>query len=382
MIYVVREDDTLETIAAQYAREVSELSFINQIPYPYRLAVGEALLIPERNENDISRRTIQADGYAYPFISTWVLEQTLPYLSGLFVFSYGFTTSGELIPPNISEDFMIKKARNAEVSPILVLTPLGADGRFSNILIQTMVNDPAVKQNLIGNLIKKVQEKDYDGVDVDFEYIFAEDRDLFTEFVSELTARMRNIGKKVSVALAPKTSKDQKGLLYEGKDYGGLGAAADEVLLMTYEWGYTYGPAMAVAPLNKVRQVVEYALTEIPADKIKIGIANYGYDWTLPYIKGESKAVTIGNVEAVQIAIENGVPIQFDEVVRSPFFQYEKNGKTHEVWFEDVRSLQGKYDLITEFGLRGYGVWQIMRFFRAEWELSLENFRIDKNTKI
>lgn len=373
-IYVVREGDTLEEIARQYGREASLLSYVNQIPYPYRMAVGQALLIPEKRETNAFQKNIQADGYAYPFISNWVLEQTLPYLSGLFIFSYGFTTEGELIPPVKTEDFMLEKARNTGTSPILVLTPLDAEGRFSNYLIKRMVGDNAVKQNLIENLIKKVQEKNYDGVDVDFEYIFAEDRDLFTGFVAELTRQMRNIGKKVSVALAPKTSKDQQGLLYEGKDYGGLGAAADEVLLMTYEWGYTYGPAMAVAPLNKVRQVVEYALTEIPAAKIKIGIANYGYDWTLPYVKGESKAVTIGNVEAVQIAIENGAAIQFDEVTRSPFFQYEKDGKTHEVWFEDVRSLQGKYDLISEFGLRGYGVWQIMRFYRAEWELSLQNF--------
>lgn len=375
-IYVVQRGDTLEEIAKLYGRETSELSYVNQIPYPYKLAVGEAILIPERNENSSFNRTVQADGYAYPFISNWVLEQTLPYFSGLFIFSYGFTPEGELIPPNRSENFMIEKARQNDTSPVLVLTPLDSDGRFSNLLIKKMVNDNAVKQNLIDNLMETVQEKDYDGVDVDFEYIFAEDRNLFTGFVAELTESMRSIGKKVSVALAPKTSGDQKGLLYEGKDYGGLGAAADEVLLMTYEWGYTYGPAMAVAPLNKVRQVVEYALTEIPAEKIKIGIANYGYDWTLPYIKGESKAVTIGNIEAVQIAIANGAEIQFDQVVQSPFFQYEKDGKQHEVWFEDVRSLQGKYDLIKEFGLRGYGVWQIMRFFRAAWELSLENFKI------
>ena len=375
-IYVVRAGDTLEAIASEFNREVSELSEINQIPYPYRMAVGQALLIPERNENDVSRRSVQSGGYAYPFISNWVLDQTLPYLTKLFIFSYGFTTEGELIPPARSEDFMLEKAGQTGVLPILVLTPLGADGRFSNILIQRMVNDSTVKENLINHLLEVVQEKGYAGVDVDFEYILAEDRDLFTSFVAELSEAMREIGKTVSVALAPKTSADQQGLLYQGKDYGGLGAVADEVLLMTYEWGYTYGPAMAVAPLNKVRQVVEYALTEIPAEKINLGIANYGYDWTLPYVKGESKAVTIGNVEAVQIAIENGVEIQFDKVVRSPFFQYEKEGRTHEVWFEDVRSLQGKYDLIKEFGFRGFGVWQIMRFFRAEWELMLENFTI------
>ena len=233
-----------------------------------------------------------------------------------------------------------------------------------------------VKQTLIQNLLIAMETQNFQGVDVDFEYILSEDRDLFTAFVAELTEQMNQNGYRVSVALAPKTSADQKGLLYEGKDYRGLGEAANEVLLMAYEWGYTYGPAMAVAPLNKVRQVVEYALSEIPSEKIMLGIPNYGYDWTLPYVKGESKAVTIGNVEAVQIAIENNVAIQFDETAQSPYFLYEREGEEHEVWFEDVRSLQKKYELLNEYNLRGIGVWQIMRLFRAMWLLYADMFYV------
>ena len=87
---------------------------------------------------------------------------------------------------------------------------------------------------------------------------------------------------------------------------------------------------MAVAPLNKVREVVEYALTKIPASKINLGIPNYGYDWTLPFVQGASKAVTIGNIQAVQIAIANDASIQFDETAQSPYFQYFSEGLTHE----------------------------------------------------
>lgn len=84
--------------------------------------------------------------------------------------------------------------------------------------------------------------------------------------------------------------------------------------------------------------------------------------------------MTIGNVEAVQIAIANGVPIQYDDVAQSPFFSYEKDGVMHEVWFEDVRSLARKYELVYNYGLRGIGVWQIMRLFRAMWLLYEEFF--------
>lgn len=159
-----------------------------------------------------------------------------------------------------------------------------------------MVHSGEAKNRLIENLLVTMREKGYHGVDVDFEYILAEDRDAFTTFVAELTVRMNENGYEVSVALAPKTSATQPGLLYEGKDYGGLGAAANSVLLMTYEWGYTYSEPQAVAPINKVRQVVEYAISEIPISKINLGIPNYGYDWPLPYEKGVTKASTIGNV--------------------------------------------------------------------------------------
>jgi len=178
------------------------------------------------------------------------------------------------------------------------------------------------------------------------------------------------LGYEVIAALAPKISDTQRGLLYEGHNYQAIGDNADAVLLMTYEWGYTYGPPMAVAPIRNVRQVVEYALGIIPADKIFLGIPNYGYDWTLPYVKGESRARLISNVEAVKIAAENGVAIQFDEVSQSPWFKYtDGSGNEHEVWFEDVRSIQQKFIFIDEKGLRGAGYWNFMRLFQQNFSL-------------
>lgn len=141
-------------------------------------------------------------------------------------------------------------------------------------------------------------------------------------------------------------------------------------------WAYTYGPPVAVAPLNKVREVVDYAITRIPSEKLSLGIPNYGYDWTLPYVRGESKAKTIGNIEAVQIAIQNNAAIQFDPVAMSPYFHYYRDGQQHEVWFEDVRSLQAKFALVVEYELRGMGYWTIMQLFRANWLLLADTFLI------
>lgn len=372
-IYIVQPGDTVDSIAAEQDVPVDTILYNNQIPYPYRLALGQALLL-SMGEPEEDRPAVVTGGYAYPFISPYVLEQTLPYLNDLFVFSYGFTVDGNLIPPILDDSFMITAAHNYDTSPILTLTPFGPNGQFNNYLITRIVNDMDAQNQLIEQLVDTVLKKDFRGVDIDFEYILSQDRVAFAAFVANVRAAINEIGYPVSVALAPKIADDQPGLLYEGKDFALLGEAADSALLMTYEWGYTYGPPMAVAPLDKVRQVVEYAVTRIPPEKLNLGIPNYGYDWTLPFVRGESRARTIGNIEAIQIAIENHAAIQFDEMAMSPFFHYYREGKEHEVWFEDVRSLRAKFGLVEEYGLRGMGYWTVMQLFRANWLLLADTF--------
>lgn len=383
-IYVVQPEDTVDRIAEETRADAASIISTNQLEYPYRLAVGQALLVSKKNEylteaEKIRRRQISSSGYAYPFISSWVLEQTLPYLSELAVFSYGFTVEGELIHPTLDDGWMVRETLLAEAKPTLTLTPLGKDGHFNNSLVSALVRQQNVQLRLLRNLVRVMTEKGYQGVNIDFEYVLPEDRDYFTAFVEKTTNLLNQFGFYVTVALAPKYSDNQQGILYEGMDYKNLGQAANWVFLMTYEWGYTYGPPMAVAPVNQVRRVVEYALSRIPAYKICMGIPNYGYDWPLPFVRGTTKARTLGNIEAVQMAIFYGVPVQFDQTAQSPYFTYWQYGIEHQVWFEDVRSYQAKYNLAEEYSLRGVGIWQVNQLFRAGWELLDYRFQIEKN---
>ena len=282
------------------------------------------------------------------------------------------------MPPAFSPDRMIEAAWRGGVRPIMTLTPLGPDGRFNNALVTALIEDEAVQQRLIWSIGGELLEKGFAGVDIDFEYVESRDREGYARFVTLVNQMLTPFGYQVTVALAPKTSADQPGLLYEGIDYGLLGAAADRVMLMTYEWGYTYGPPMAVAPINMVRRVVEYAVTEIPREKISLGIPNYGYDWPLPYERGVTRATTISNKEAVALAVDHGVEILFDETAASPYFHYWQYGIRHEVWFEDVRSMKAKFDLIKLFGLTGAGYWQLMNLFRANWLMMEELFQVER----
>ncbi len=237
-IYTVKPGDTIDAIAASYKITTDTIIYNNQLSYPFRLAVGQALLL-STGASETDRRTVIAGGYAYPFIRRFTLTETLPYLTNLFVFSYGFTVTGELVPPALDDEWMISLAKENKTAPILTLTPFGPDGMFNNFLISVLVNDMEVQETFISNLLETIRSKGYEGVDIDFEYILSEDRVAFAEFVANVRHAVNGIGYPVSVALAPKTSDNQPGLLYGGKDYGLLGEAADSVLLMTYEWGYT-----------------------------------------------------------------------------------------------------------------------------------------------
>lgn len=371
--YTVQAGDTLQRIAAAFDTSVRQLwrnnPQLNGLP---ALRVGDTLTIDFDTERT---DTLSLNGYAYPFIDPAVLRRTLPYLSSLLIFSYGFEESGALIPAD--DAALLQAAATYDVPAVLVLTTLSRDGRFRSELATRLLTVPAVQQRLIDELMAVMEAKNYAGVDVDFEYVPVENAAAFAAFVRTLTARANAIGRSVSVALAPKTSADQAGLLYESHDYAALGGAADYALLMTYEWGYTYSEPMAVAPLPSVRRVLTFGVSQIAPQKIYMGIPNYGYDWPLPYVRGETRARTIQNAEAVDIARRYGAEILFDPVAQTPHFTYtDADGIAHEVWFEDARSVQQKLALIPQLGLFGAAYWTVMGWFPANWALANAQYYI------
>ena len=133
----------------------------------------------------------------------------------------------------------------------------------------------------------------------------------------------------------------------------------------SYEWGYTYGPPMAVAPIGAVRRVVEFALTQMEPGKILLGFPNYAYDWTLPFTAGATRAQSIGNEAAPLLAAQYGAEIQFDEQAQTPYFTYlDEAGQPHEVWFEDARSVVARLQLVGEYSLAGISIWTADKVYR------------------
>lgn len=362
-VYTIQNGDTIQSIADSFG--TTALQIVRNNSY----LLNENFLLPGRQivirYTEMEQRAIEIFGYAYGFIRDDILEESCLYIQELLPFSYGYNVDGTLIPMN--DDRLLAEANRFGLRKRMVITPLDVNERFNNQLVVMVLSDAVMRENLINNILQTMTDKGYQALDIDFEFIPGEFRDAYVAFIAEVRGRLSPQGYQVSVAVPPKTSDDQPGLLYEGIDYAGIGNAADTVFLMTYEWGYKFGPPMAIAPIPSVRRVLDYAVSVIPREKIDMGIPNYAYDWPLPYESGVTEAETIGNVEAVRRAFRYGARIQYDEQSQAPFFNYTLDGVEHVVWFEDVRSIIAKYDLIAEYGFRGGGYWNLMREFRQNW---------------
>lgn len=420
-LYVVKNGDTVHQIAGRYATPADDIIFANQLQNPDVLSVGQALIIPNRETRHTVKRgdtlysiahrygvslqrliaanpqianpsriypgqtvsipngggqmrEIIVNGYATDAGDS-TLNASLPYLTFLSPFSYRSDLSGNLTP---TFNLNLTLSGERRTANLLTLTNLLEAGGFSSQIAHAILTDQSVQDTFLENVEALLGQGGWYGVNVDFEYIYQFDRESYNQFLRRLTDRMHQLGYIVVTALAPKLSEDQQGLLYSAHDYAFHGQTADYVVLMTYEWGYTYGPAMAVAPLNMVRRVLDYATQAMPAGRILMGVPNYGYDWTLPFAQGTA-ARSLSNVDAVTLAGRVGASIQYDQAAQSPFFRYyDGEGRQHEVWFEDARSLRAKYALVSEYGLAGVSFWNLNNLFRTNF-IALESmFSVEK----
>lgn len=372
-VHKVLAGESLWKIGQRYGVTIEELSAANGIRNPALIYPGQMLQIPTRG-----KPIVEVNAYVEKLgqRGAELTEQVGDYLTYLSPFSYRVQLSGALQP--LDDSAAIAAAYGKRAVPMMVITNFEG-GNFSPDIAHAVVADAAVQNQLMMNIVSIMAQKGYMALNVDFEYVPPADKELYNTFLQRLVDTLHPLGYMVSSALAPKLSAAQAGTLYEAHDYEAHGRILDFVILMTYEWGWSGGPPRAVAPLNEVMKVVNYALTVIPANKIIMGIPLYGYDWTLPYVSGGRWAPTVSSQAAVERAAQYGAAIQYDESSQSPFFNYfDEEGKEHVVWFEDARSIQAKFDAVKRLKLRGISYWVLGVAFAQNWFALGENFTIKK----
>ena len=230
-VYTVRAGDTLYAIAQRFGTDVKTLWRNNpNLSGGSTLYPGQALVL---NQESMRTQSAAVLGYAYPSAQETALRGILPYASALCPFTYGITEDGGLIAP--ADGHLTALALEYGVQPLLHLSTLAEGGGFSALHAQAVLESDALRARLIAETVAQMRRGGYGGVDVDFEFLGAELADAFAGFLGELRAAVHAAGGTVVCALAPKTSAEQRGVLYEGHDYRRIGENADAVLLMTYE---------------------------------------------------------------------------------------------------------------------------------------------------
>lgn len=373
--HIVREGDTLGNIAEAY--NVSLMQLLRNNPALYEkefILPGEVLVIsyPEQ-------QTIATVGFTYPYINELTLRKTLPYLTYLSVFNYRSMEDGSIIT-YADDTQIVQLAKEYGTIPLAMLTTLSEQGESDiNVSYKLLLNSE-YQDIQINNLVNIVREKDYLGANVVFYYINSENEALHEAFLRKISERFVSEGLFLLLTINYQTVYVDGEVEVEQVDYSALGQYVDGIIFLQFIWGTNYNPPQPVSSIQSLRALMEYVVPMVPPNKILIGKPIIAYDWVLPYSPDNKGANSITVDAALALAADYNVPIIFDEISKTPFFNYIQIGglAQHIVWSIDARSIQVLMDLIKEYDLAGAAIWNIMVYNQQLWTILTLNFNIIK----
>lgn len=220
-----------------------------------------------------------------------------------------------------------------------------------------IMNSYEKRQELIEDIVNKCVEYDIEGINVDFENMKQEDKDLYSRFIIELTPRLKELGIVTSVDVTAPDGGETWSMCY---DRHVIGDVADYIVFMAYDQygvsskkpGTTAGYDWVKLSLNKFLQT-----EEIDPQKIILGVPLYTRVWTT---NAEGKLISKNTVAMKDIdnIIPEGVEKQWNDKLKQNYVEYEVDGNKKQIWIEDMDSLKAKVSLIKENNLAGIGSWQ------------------------
>ncbi|SFD81922.1 Glycosyl hydrolases family 18 [Actinopolyspora alba] len=292
---------------------------------------------------------------------------------------YGLDPEGHVVSQIPSDRAgRTREALNSLRRTELRFTPSVANmthGAWSYDSVAPILHDPQRRRQHVREIVDLVLSNDYAGIDIDYEDLKAEDRDEFSTLVRELADALHAHDRTLSVAVFAKASRRGYDERNVAQDYAAIGRAADQVRLMGYDRHWSTSPPGPVAPVDWIRDVLDYARGTIPPEKIVLGIPLYGYDWS----QGKGQPVTWG--EATRIARRHDVRIRFDEDSRTPWFRYtDTDGTRHEVWFENAASSHAKLEVADRSGIGGVYLWMYGPADPATWPRLRQTFPVARRS--
>ncbi len=424
-IHVVQPGETIESIANRYGINKERLILDNDLPNPYNLVVGQSIIIiyPAitytvqegdtlkgiadsfqisvmqllRNNPFLSNREyiypgetlvisygdkkgkIITNGYANSFINREILRKTLPYLTYISIFGYMINENADIIEPDDEE--LIQMAKEYHVAPIMLVSTLSFEGVGSAEAAYNILYNEDTADKYIENILNILRRKGLYGVSVIYSYLSEINEEVYSNLTEKMMRRLNSEGYIVITSIPPMTTIEANIVTFDKINYSLIGDYANQIVVMNYSWGRNPGPPIPAASIFMLRLFVDYLITLLPRDKMIIGLPVFGYAWELPYIIGVTEANALTYESAINLALDTGSEIKFDETSQNPYYEFIVNRAgvpiQYIVWFVDVRSIVALTGLVTEYNSPGIAVWNIMTYFQQMWLFINSQYEIE-----
>ncbi|HHW17880.1 MAG TPA: glycoside hydrolase [Firmicutes bacterium] len=297
--------------------------------------------------------------YANEDIARQDLQLHARQIDHLLPFWFGITEEGGL---NSDVDQEAERVAEEAGIPILAIIHNYSSREYGPLVHRVLTNE-AIRRNLIRNIVRLVRTRRYLGVNIDFEFVPPRDRPNLTAFMRELYEALAPLRKQVTISVPAELEENPQHPFSGAFSYRDLARYSDYLYVLAYDEHFaTPGP---VASIGFVRRVMDFAESQVPVVKLKLGIPVYGYDWVQP---GEFP-LTLSYADASETAQAHGATIIYDEEAQEPHFTYTADGVRHIVWFEDVRSFLVKFEEVLRRMWRGIGVWRLGQEDPRIWAL-------------
>lgn len=316
----------------------------------------------EQRQVDIQFQQTRPRVFAYYYYTPWAeMEQNAHLFTDIAFRWFATTSKGELYH-DCQADYegTLKWARSKGIRTHASVVLMGKE------VLHTLLSNRSYRSRLISDLVREVQNSGYDGVNIDFELIAASDADHFTAFLRELKAAL-GLDKELSVAVFARTGNEKWPSPYQ---YDKIGQIADTVVVMAYDYRYPVTAPGPIAPLWWVEQVAAYMARTMPSEKVLMGMATYGYDWPQ-----KAKGTSVTAKKLADLLKRYQVQSHWDQASSSPYYTYwDEQGRYHEVWLENQRSLTEKWKAVEANRLAGLAFWRIGTGFTDLYQM-LEQLR-------
>ena len=237
-----------------------------------------------------------------------------------------------------------------------------------------IMNSYENRKQLIEQIVDACVAYDLDGINIDFENMKQEDKDLYSRFIIELTPRLHEIGMVVSVDVTAPDGGETWSMCF---DRNVIGDVADYIIFMAYDQnGISSKTAGTTAGYNWIElNLVKFLQTEeIDSDKLILGIPFYTRIWTVD-ANGEVLRNPTVNMEDIEGVIPDGVQKTWDDELKQYYVEYQDGDYTRKMWIEDVESLKAKVSLVKENNLAGVASWQYGMETQDVWSMLKEELK-------